>query len=166
VLVFKESNALWHAVVLAFRQVYEELGRYPYVTGKWNGLEMFEEPQDRHGNLIPTHHISDLQSWCSWGQSRNDVARGRWRTYIKNAFAENTEHFVREYQKLLMHRFDSIKDRVFCFWFYPSDLCQWIKDKQEMARRNTGEPIILVLRPNALFFAFFPEMMISRGRLP
>jgi hypothetical protein len=129
VLVFKESNALWHAVVLAFRQMYEELERDE--TGRWIGL--YEEAQDSNGNPIPTHHISDLQILCTWGQARRDVARGRWRTFIRKEFAENTAHFVREYQRLLMGRYNDIKAQLFGFWFYPSDLCRWVKDLQAEA---------------------------------
>jgi hypothetical protein len=80
--------------------------------------------------------LSDLCIRLSWVNI--DVARGRWRTYVRNEFAENTAHFVREYQTLLMKRYDSIKIRMFGFRFYPSDLCQWIKDLQEQMRLPEG----------------------------
>jgi hypothetical protein len=61
------------------------------------------------------------------------MSRGRWRTYIRKTFAQNTEHFVREYQTVLMHRYKDTKFHLFCFWFYPSDLCQWVQDLQNAA---------------------------------
>jgi hypothetical protein len=134
VLLFKESNALWHAVVLAFRDVCREVADTGIGLEKIeNGLQLLEKPQDKYGNTAPTHHISDLQIWCSWGTARINVARGRWSTYIKKAFAQNTEHFVREYQTLLMHRYKDTKFHLFAFWFYPSDLCQWVRDLQNVA---------------------------------
>ena len=124
--VLKESNALWHAVVLAFRGLYEDLKRD--VSGNLTGIEVSEAAQYQDGSSIPTHHISDMRIWLTWAHS--DVARGRWRTYVRKEFAENTEHFVREYQTLLMERYNEVKGRLFGFWFYPSDLCRWVKDLQ------------------------------------
>jgi hypothetical protein len=125
--VLKESNALWHAVVLEFRRMYEALKK----TGKFQEIEVSELEQYEDGTSIPTHHISDLRIWCSW--ARKDVARGHWRTYVRKEFAKNTEHFVREYQTLLMERYNKVKGSMFGFWFYPSDLCRWVKDLQTTA---------------------------------
>jgi hypothetical protein len=126
--VLKESNTLWHAVVLEFRRMYEALK----VSGKFQEIEVSELAQKADGTSIPTHHISDLRIWCPW--ARTDVARGRWRTYVRKEFAKNTEHFVREYQTLLMERYNKVKGSMFCFWFYPSDLCGWVKDLQTSAK--------------------------------
>jgi hypothetical protein len=52
---------------------------------------------------------------------------------VRKEFAKNTEHFVREYQTLLMERYNKVKVSMFGFWFYPSDLCQWVRDLQTMA---------------------------------
>jgi hypothetical protein len=125
--VLKESNTLWHAVVLEFRRMYEALTQ----TGEFQEIEVSEEAQYEDCTSIPTHHISDLHIWCSW--AGKDVARGRWRTYVRKEFAENTEHFVREYQTMLMERYKQVKGSMFGFWFYPSDLCRWVKDLQEEA---------------------------------
>jgi hypothetical protein len=43
---------------------------------------------------------------------------------------------VREYQTLLMERFETTKEKLFGFWFYPSDLCDWVRDIQAVARLN------------------------------
>jgi hypothetical protein len=125
--VLKESNALWHAVVLEFRRMYEALN----LSGKFQEIVVYEAAQYEDGTPIPTHHISDMHILLTRAQS--DVARGRWRTFVRKEFAENTEHFVREYQKLLMQRYEQVKSSLFGFWFYPSDLCRWVKDLQEMA---------------------------------
>ena len=133
--VLKESNALWHAVVLAFRGLYEYLKRD--VSGDLTGIQVSEPAQYEDGSSIPTHHISDLRIWCQW--ARSDVARGRWRTYVRKEFAENTEHFVREYQTLLMERYKQVKGSMFGFWFYPSDLCRWVKDLQEYHKEEARD---------------------------
>ena len=125
--VLKESNALWHAVVLEFRRMYEALT----LTGKFPEIQVSELEQYEDCTSIPTHHISDLPIWCSW--ARTDVARWRWGTFVRKEFAKNTEHFVREYQTLLMELYNKVKGRLFGFWFYPSDLCQWVKDLQTSA---------------------------------
>ena len=123
--VLKESNALWHAVVVEFRRMYEAMTK----TDEFKEIKVSEAAQYEDGTSIPTHHISDMR--ISWAHS--DVARGRWRTYVRKEFAENTEHFVREYQTLLMERYNEVKGRLFGFWFYPSDLCRWVKDLQTSA---------------------------------
>lgn len=127
--VLKESNALWHAVVLAFRVLYDDLKHD--VSGNLTGIQVSEAAQYTDGSSIPTHHISDMRIWLTW--AKIDVARGRWRTYVRKEFAENTEHFVREYQTLLMKRYNKVKGSMFGFWFYPSDLCRWVKDLQTSA---------------------------------
>jgi len=128
--VLKESNSLWHAVVLAFREAYEALQS---LDGKFRDIEVSEQS---HGNATPspTHHISDLVILCKWGRKAVDVARGRWSAYIRKMFAENTVHFVREYQRLLMARFETSQQKLYGFWFYPSDLCAWVRDIQDAAR--------------------------------
>jgi hypothetical protein len=125
--VLKESNALWHAVVLEFRRMYEAMTK----TDEFKEIKVSEPAQYEDGSSIPTHHISNLRIWCQW--ARRDVALGRWRTYVRKEFAKNTEHFVREYQTLLMERYNEVKGSMFGFWFYPSDLCRWVRDLQTMA---------------------------------
>jgi len=129
--VLKESTALWHAVVLEFRIIYTEIMFSRKFT---TDIEVSESAQYPDGSSIPTHHISDLRIWCQW--ARSDVARGRWSTYVRKEFAENTVHFVREYQTLLTERFETTKEKLFGFWFYPSDLCDWVRDIQAVARLN------------------------------
>ena len=144
--VLKESNALWHAVVLEFRRMYEALTP----TGKFQEIEVSERGQYPDGTSIPTHHISDLRIWCSWADmgAGKDVARGRWGKFVRKEFAENTEHFVREYQTLLMERFNTTQQKLYGFWFYPSDLCDWVRDLQAKASlKNT--PVEAALDGNA-----------------
>jgi len=134
--VLKESTALWHAVVVQFRILYTALMYTSEDSRRFTGIEVSELAQYADGSLIPSHHISDLRIWCNWAQ--RDVARGRWGTYVRKEFADNTVHFVRQYQTLLMKRFEATQQQLFGFWFYPSDLCDWVRDLQAKARlKNT-----------------------------
>ena len=41
---------------------------------------------------------------------------------------------------MLMDCFDTTQNRVFCFCFYPSDLCKWVRDLREVEMlRQTPE---------------------------
>ena len=126
-LVLKESNALWHAVVVKFRALYQNFN----YRGEFQDVQVSEEEQYADGASIPAHHISDLQILC--GRNFVDVARGRWSAYIRKEFARNTVHFLREYQTRLMERFETTQEKLFGFWFYPSDLCDWVRDIQKEA---------------------------------
>lgn len=126
-LVLKESNALWHAVVVKFRALYQNFN----LRGEFQDVRVSEEEQYADGASIPAHHISDLRILC--GRNFVDVARGRWSAYIRKEFATNTVHFLREYQTRLMERFATRQEKLFGFWFYPSDLCDWVRDIREAA---------------------------------
>lgn len=126
-LVLKESNALWHAVVVKFRALYQNFN----LRGEFQDVRVSEEEQYADGASIPAHHISDLRILC--GRNFVDVARGRWSAYIRKEFATNTVHFLREYQTRLMERFATSQEKLFGFWFYPSDLCDWVRDIREAA---------------------------------
>ena len=149
--VLKESNALWHAVVLEFRRMYVALN----LSRNFQKIEVSELEQHEDGSSIPTHHISDLRIWCSWAGkdgAGKDVARGRWSTFARKEFAKNTEHFVREYQTLLMERYNKVKGSMFGFWFYPSDLCRWVKDLQTSA--TMGHDVFLAHTRNSGYKPF------------
>ena len=122
--VLDEASALWHAVVIIFRVVYNSEDLKEAMTN----IEVKEFNTDRQGTPAPEHHISNLMIRYKVGDKNPNVTKFRWGNYTKSAFAKNAVHFVREYQKLLIH--DDKDVQLFGFWFYKTDLCDWIRDLQ------------------------------------
>jgi hypothetical protein len=130
--VLGESIALWHAVVVFFRSVYNHVDLHEIYTEI--GLDIFEHQNHRNGVPHPVHHVSNLVIKVHSADGTDVIVSNAWSTYSKKLFAKNTEKFVLAYQKLLMAHYDmgNTNIAVFGFWFYLSDLAAWIRDVREL----------------------------------
>jgi hypothetical protein len=131
--VLGESIALWHAVVVVFREVYNHHDLKNDIYQEI-GLKIFEHKNKRSGEPHPEHHVSNLVIQVQLANSTYVTVSNAWSTYSKKLFAKNTEKFVLAYQKLLMAHYDmgNTNIAVFGFWFYLSDLAAWIRDVREL----------------------------------
>jgi len=131
--VLHESLALWYSTVICFREVYTKID--PDLQQR---IVVTEFQQDRYRQAAPPHHISNIlikvRPLNDPSGSTGFTVSKKWCMWSRKQYAKNTEKFVQMFQKLLMTHYDmhNTNINVFGFWFFLSDLRNWIRDVKEL----------------------------------